>query len=387
MLRLVLPALVLLPCACVDRATGDEGGSDGTAAGSGSSSAAPTTVDPTSTDPTTTPVTTDASGSTGDVSTGGAVCEGYEVTVLIPVVTPSIMLVLDQSPAMLDPWDHDADPATPAVARWTSLRGALTAVFGDETSLSLGLAPYPTPDAEDGAGPAACTVTEDLLVPTGAASPAEVLAGLAPADPPPGSFVGGAPVGRALTLARPLVDGSFDQPRALLLLANSAPNCSPVAEGAALLEALDEGALEAAKAAFDAGVRVFVFGVGAATEPSPAVVDGRPDGVVVSDALQAIAEAGGGSYINAADEGGLISALTATFGSRESLSCFVAVEPPPGPDQAVTAVAIAGEAFPQVEACEVEDGWRVVGDSVELCGAACGLFADTGDMVITVSCI
>lgn len=399
LLRLVLPALALLPCACTDRATGDEGGSDDTASASGSSSAAPTTVDPTapttvdptvaptSTDATTTPVTTDPSGSTGEVSTTGAVCEGYEVPFLIPIVSLNVMLVIDQSPAMLDPWDHDADPATPAVARWTSLRSALTTALGDEDSLNLGLAPYPTPDAEDVAGPAACTVTEGLLVPTSEAPTAEVLAGLAPADPPPGSFVGGAPLGRALTLAAQHVNGSFDQPRALVVLANSAPNCSPVAEGAALLESLDVGAPQTAKAALDVGLPVFVFGIGAATEPSPAVVDGRPDGVIVSDALKDMAIAGGGNYINAADEAGLVNALSATFGHRESLSCFFPIDPAPGPDQAVTAVTIAGKMFPQVEVCEIEDGWRVIDDSIELCGITCGLFADTGDMVVTVSCV
>ena len=390
LLRLVLPALALLPCACTDRATGDEGGSDDTAPASGSSSAAPATVDPTaptSTDPPTTPVTTDPSGSTGEVPTTGAVCEGYEVSFLIRIVTPHFMLVIDQSPAMLDPWDHDADPATPAIARWTSLRSALTTVLGAEKVFNLGLAPYPTPDAEDGAGPAACTVTEDFLVPTSEAPAAEVLAGLAPADPPPGSFVGGAPLGRALTLAVKHVTGAFDQPRALIVFANSAPNCSPVAEGAALLESLDVGAPQTAKAALDVGLPVFVFGVGAATEPSPAVVDGRPDGVIVSDALKAIAIAGGGNYINAADEAGLVSALSATFGQRESLSCFFPIDPAPGPDQAITAVTIADKMFPQVEVCEIEDGWRVIDDSIELCGFACDLFADTGDMVVTVSCV
>lgn len=367
-----LVSLFVLASCVLGPATGDTSGTTGT---DGTTSTSNSTA------------TSSAGETTAITPTTTGACEDYTISVQIPIVIPELMLVLDQSPAMLDPWDHDGDPQTPDRPRWASVRAALLTVLAPEPFLDLGLAPYPTPDAKDTADAAACTVTPGLLTPPGGASPAELLSGLAPAMPPPGSFVGGAPLRAALLAAAALLPGSPDQPRFLLVFANSAANCDPgAADSQQLLETLDLGALDAATAAFAAGVPMFIYGIGAATQPSPVQVDHRPDDVFVSATLADIAAAGGGSYVNVASEAELIAELAAQF-EHEGGSCSFELSPEPGPDQAVTNVRVDGQDFPPVLHCGSEDGWQLVGTTVELCGAACTRFQETGILEILVICV
>jgi hypothetical protein len=375
-LSVVLALLLTVMAACSARVVSGEGGTTGsTASGTTGSSGVGSTSD-------------SSSGAVSMPTSTGPTCEGYTATFDVPIVTLSAMLMLDQSPAMLDPWDHDGDPQTPEQPRWTSVRKALLAVFPGMGDLRLGLAPYPTPDAQEVDGAAACAVTPGLFVPTSDALPIDVLAGLEPASPAPGSFVGGAPLRDALTTAVALTGGSPDQPRVVVVLANSAANCDPNAAGPALLETYDAGGVAVAAAASAMGVRVFVFGIGAATEVSAKVVDHRPDDVIVSDTLAELAAAGGGSYVNVASEGELISKMAATFAHQPGLlTCAVFVEPEPGPDQAVTGVRVAGQDYAAVEDCSVDDGWQFIDGAVQLCGAACTQFNVTGDIEIFVTCV
>ena len=372
----MLRRLALLPlcCACTTRDPGVD--ADTTAAS------------------TTTSTTTDARPTTSAATdeptptTAGPTCEDYTVRVRIPLLTAQIMLVLDHSPAMLDPWDHDGDPQTAEQPRWASVRAALLAVLPaqKEFSLDLGLASFPTADAADSDDAAACRVTPALIVPTSEAPPADVLAGLPPANPPPGSFVGGAPIRQALVEALPLIADAPDSPRAIFVFANSAPNCDPNATD--LLESVDSAAVDAAASAFAAGVREFVFGIGASTTPNPPQVDHRPDTATGDLELAALAGAGGGLYINVASEAALISQLAAQF-EGEGSTCFIDVDPTPAPDQAVVGVRVDGDEVSMVEDCAAESGWHTVagGTSIELCGAACTQFKTSGDAEILVACV
>ncbi len=373
---LVLPVLG----SCVARTTPGEGGS-------ASSSSETSTTASTST-PTTTSTSTPTTGVDPSApTTTTSACEPYTYRMDIPLVVPSVLLALDQSPAMLDPWDHDGDPQTPEQPRWASVRNALLTVLAPSQHIELGLAPFPTADAEDVDGPAACAITPGLLVPTSDAPAGEVLAKLAPAAPAPGSFVGGAPLRKLLAAAHALVGGPPDQPRLIVMFANSAPNCDPDALGAtALLETLDAGALDAAAGLFDTGIRIFVFGLDASTGPSPGVDDHRPDGVIVSDRLKALGEIGGGFYFNAASEAELIDELDDLFEPPAPLDCTLMIEPAPGPDQVVTGVRIDGEDFPEVPTCD-EHGWQRHDAAVELCGAACTHFRSRANLEIFVTCV
>lgn len=377
--RLAVLCLPLI-AACVDRpVTGDSSTTGATTTG------APVTTG--AGDPTTTTTPTTSTTSTTTASS----CEDYTFQPQIPLVTVSVMLVLDQSPAMLDPWDHDGDPRTPEQPRWASVRNALLTVLPTVLPpgnlAALGLAPFPTPDAQDSDDALACAVDPDLFVPTSGAPPLEVLAGLPPAAPAPGTFVGGAPMRAALSAAVALPDRAASQQRMILMLANSAGNCDPEAiDPATLLETHDPGATAAAASALEAGVPVHVLGIGAATVASPMVVDHRPDNVIVSDALAALASAGGGSYFNVADEAQLIQTLTGMF-ETDGTACAVDISPAPGPNQAVTGVRVDGQDFPKVDDCAAEDGWQIADFRIELCGAACTRYRDTLAIEIFVTCV
>ena len=146
-------------------------------------------------------------------------------------------------------------------------------------------------------------------------------------------------------------------------------------------------AVDAAASAFAMNVPVYVFGIGAATTPSPALADHRPDGVVVSDELTVLASAGGGSFFNALNEAELIAGLTQQF-ETEGSSCTIPVDPEPGPDQAIAGVRVDGEDVPPVDDCATQDGWRPVNATeIELCGEACTRFQDTLDVEIFVACV
>ena len=372
----MLRRLALLLPLCSACTTRDPGVDADTTAASTSTSTSDTS--PTSSSTTDEPTPT----------TAGPVCEDYTTRILIPRVAAQIMLVLDHSPAMLDPWDHDGDPQTPEQPRWASVRAALLAVLPaqDDLTLDLGLASFPTADAADSDDAAACRVTPALIVPTSEAPPADVLAGLPPANPPPGSFVGGAPIRQAIVEALPQISGPPGSPRAIFVLANSAPNCDPNAPD--LLESLDSGAVDAAASAAAAGVRVFVFGIGPSTTPNPPQEDHRPDTVTVDLELAALADAGAGFYVNVASEAALVSQLASMF-EVEAFSCIVAVDPVPAPDQAVTGVRVDGDEVPRIEDCAAESGWHPLdgGTSIELCGAACTQFKTSGDAELLVSCV
>jgi hypothetical protein len=179
-----------------------------------------------------------------------------------------------------------------------------------------------------------------------------------------------------------------DQPRVLLVFANSAPNCNPDLAAPDLLETHDVGALAAAENALLAGLRVHVFGIGAATEPSPAIVDHRPDDIIVSDTLADLAKAGGGDYINVASEQDLADQLAQLFATDNILTCVIELDPPPSPDQAVSTVRLAGKPVPQIEDCASKNGWHLYDDTqIELCGAACDAFNDTAQLEIDVTCL
>lgn len=372
-----LPAVLALSLlgACVDR----------TAPGDGTDSAATTEV-AASAVTTTTP--TSSTSSTSSPTGTTSVCEDYVFELVVPIVAPQMILLLDQSPAMLDPWDHDGDPRTPEQPRWASVRNALLTVLPPLDNLDLGLAPYPTSDVQDVDGAAACAATPGLFVPTSDALPGEVLAGLAPAAPAPGSFVGGSPLRAALMAAAPLLDGPEDQPRLIYAFTNSAPNCAPEAQDpAGLLETLDEGVFDVAADLFDAGIRISIFGIGAAQEPSPALDDHRPDGVVVSDALAELALAGV-DYVDVASEAALITALSTRF-ETEGILCSFTFYPGPAAGQKVSNVRVDGEDFPEVASCS-DDGWQFHDDvdpTIELCGNACTRFRQNPGAEVFVSCI
>lgn len=376
MVRRWLVALALGVCACVERGTGETGSSGGdTSSGDATSSTGAAT-----------PTSTGMSEATGSSATG-AVCEPYTIEPQIPTIDTRVVLLFDRSPAMLDPWDHDLDPQTPDEPRWASVRRAALAEVPGDDDVQVGLASWPTLDAEDGPGPEACAVTSALFT-APAAIDAATLGGLLPPEqPPPGSFVGGSPLRAGLLAAIDLVAPDPGQPRAIVLVGASAANCAADPR-ASLLEDPDAEVVAAAQAVADAGVYLEVIGVGAAETPNPVAVDGRPDEVAPLGMLTEVATQAGGSLWNVGSEAELQQAIGGLFHKMIDYSCTIDLYPAPGPDQVVAGVRVAGQAVPGPLAdCVSGSGWwQPSADRVELCGDACAQFVATSAVAIDVTC-
>jgi hypothetical protein len=381
MARRALPLVLgLCMCACVERGTGEASssgtGDPTTGTGEATSTGAPT------------PTSTGMSEGTGS-STGAAVCEPYTFVPQIPTLDFRAVLLFDRSPAMLDPWDHDLDPQTPDEPRWASVRRAVLATVPGDVDALVGLAGYPTADAQDDAGAEACVVTPGLFT-TPAEVDAATLADLLPAEQPPaGSFVGGSPQRAALLAAIDLVEPDPGQPRAIVVIGNSAANCAAEPpEPASLLEQVDPAVTTAAQAVADAGVYLAVIGVGASDTPNPIAVDGRPDGVAPLAALTELATQAQGSLVNVADEAELMQELGDLFTDMTDYSCSIELYPVPGPDHVIAEVRIAGQVVPgPLAVCKSDAGWwQPEPGVVEFCGDACAQLTEDFALEIDVAC-
>lgn len=338
-------------------------------------------------EPTTSGEVTTTSGEVTTTETTGA-CQPYTIPFGIPLVTPHVMLVIDRSPAMLDGWDHDADPQTPDAPRWASVRRALEEVLPLSAAghVHLGLAMYPGGAATDDYDGLACAVEPGEFVAPAADNAEAILAALPGAD---ASLVGAAPLGSALAGALALlVDVPPESPRGVVVITHSAPNCSEDAPDlASLLEGLDPAVQATLEDLEQIGLYVGVIAVGAEPGESPVVMDKRPDGV---DLAAYLAELHPGASSNPGDEAELVDELMWELVPMPDYSCELMLEPAPGPGQFVAAVRVGGMPVAgPIRDCGSEDGWQWVGDMsdhINLCGAACNLFIETGEIEVDVAC-
>lgn len=120
-------------------------------------------------------------------------------------------------------WDHDADPNTPAVTRWSSLHQIIEGVVGEhEGMIDFGVGLFPSQAATMADDVSACPVNADVEVPVAPMNKAAVLAGI----PPAGAELHGAtPAAAAVIAARDHLQ-SLDPAaaRAIVLVTDSAAN-------------------------------------------------------------------------------------------------------------------------------------------------------------------
>lgn len=369
-LRLLLVGALALAPACVDRpALGDTEAQGDTTGTTGDVTAAPTTT------------------TTAPTSTGGPEGCGYTVPYDIPILVPRVMLVVDQSPAMLDPWDHDLDPQTPDVPRWSSVHDELTSFIATLALYAdVGLVVYPGAGATDMDSGQACTFAADLDVIAPGPDAPVLFDALAPAN---AALVGAAPLRDALTAALAALGPADGPPRNLVLVANSAPNCAAAApDTATLLESLDPGVLDLAPGLVSQGIGLFVVGVGAASDATPIAPDKRPDGVAVADYLAELAAATGQKLLNPQSVPELADAFDDLIGDPPIKNCEVLVDPPPAPDQHVSEVRVGGATVPG-PAADCADPWSwqsVDAETIWLCPAACDALFTSGTIEIDVVC-
>ncbi len=430
----LLSFLSLLAIACGDsKMNTDESDSNTGTATATMGSGIITTMTTPSTDPKTTEDDGTASASatmasateptgTATEPTGGATTfdpnDCGESVVMIPIVTPSVMLVLDKSGSMVsDPggfWDHDADdadndgvqdadmvsPATPKITRWKSLWSVVDLIVNNfNGSMNMGMVLFPSKAAKGDYSEVACVVNAAPEVPIGSMNAAAIIAAIPGADETT-TIKGGTPATRGLkTALAELEKAPADQPKFMIFVTDGAANCQENApDNTALFEQYDEDVVPLLEMAAAAGIKTYAVGIGLTTTVSGTAKDGNPDSVNSVEKMNAIAEAGGvprpgdEKFFNTQNQGELQDALDMI--SMQILSCTLDLDPSPVYLKFVEVTVKEMYGNVQVTDCATESGWKYAPEDpmkpgvvrIELCGQACTDFQMTGMIDIQYRC-
>jgi hypothetical protein len=328
---------------------------------------------------------------------------GNEV-VNIPIVAPSVMLVLDKSRSMVaDPfgfWDHDQDPNTATITRWNSLYTVLELIVNNyNNSMNVGTVLFPAKSAVNSYNETACVVGEGPDVPIKGMNAAALLAAIPGALSNKDTVQGAKPASKGLKVAITALEGApAERPKFMIFVTDGAANCQENAPDTdTLFETYDEQLAATAAAAAAMGIKTYVVGIDISTEISGAVKDGVPDNTNSYEKLNELADAGGvprpgaEKFFNATNQEELQAALEMI--SMQILDCTITLEPTPVHPEFVE-VTPYGKA--QVTDCIFEDGWmylpRVDPNDmteplrIELCGQACADFQVSGKIESQYRC-
>jgi len=331
------------------------------------------------------------SGGGGDDSSGNLPPSCGESDFVLEALPTKVLLVLDKSASMVNfTWDHDADPDTEEVTRWQSLHETVSSVTTTfDASIEFGALLYPSLNATSDYSEEACVVEAEPEVPVAPSNAAAILAGIPPMDAS-AAIAGGTPSRAAIeTAVAHLTEFNPSQPRAILFVTDGEANCQEeFADVTELFEIYDPGLLPVVADALETNtIPTYVVGIAIRDEVLPTEVDGNPDGVNPSDALDELAEAGGRpqsgggtKFFATTNQAELESALAEIVG--EEFSCQIPLDPAPDYPEYVE-VEVGDEIVAPVSDCATEDGWVFVNpegpfDTIELCGAACTALAEQG---------
>jgi hypothetical protein len=347
-----------------------------------------------------------------------------EAQIMIPIVTPNVMLVLDKSGSMVKPpnaatmdpggfWDHDNDdpdgdgllddgvtPATAQQTRWRSLYATVDFIVTTfDASMNLGMNLFPSTDAIAEYDESACPVNSTVEVPVAPMNASNILAAMPSADvgdKPPGEFIaGGTPATKGVEAAlAELMSIDTTQPKFMLLITDGAANCPAGAEDQALFEVYDDGLPAVVSEANSLGIPTYVIGIGIKNVTSGTTPDGNPDSTNTFDKLNELANMGGVpqagdvAFYDTQNQLQLQAALESI--SMQILSCTIALDPVPVyPDYVEVTVNGMEYGKDQVADCAAEDGWQFTNaekTEIELCGAACESFQMTGALDAQYRC-
>ena len=371
--------------------------------------------------------TTGETGETGESSTTGIAEEPPNCGLALiqaRVEIPRVMLVLDKSGSMVSDnggyWDADGDdadddgfvdsdpgtPATPRVTRWQSLHETVQFIVGDfESRMDFGAVLFPSLAAKGIYSAAACPVSAAPDVALGPDQGAEILATIPAADSL--KLAGGTPATAGmLTGIAGLATADVEEDardKYVILVTDGAANCplEPVdADPASLFENYDEMLPVVVADALAAEIPTFVVGIDIADVTSSSAQDGNPDATNAYQRLNDVALAGGmpregaEKFYNTANQLELQAALMKI--SEQITSCVFELDKPLQAIQYLDEVII-DEDGPnplhydkhQVTDCASESGWHFTDptrSAIELCGDACTLFKQTGEVELTFQC-
>lgn len=425
-----LPACLvssLLLLACSNPGEDDDGGQTTTAETGGG---IPTFPNPTtgdeSGDTTADPSATDSSSGSSDEGNTTMELNCGTDEVKAEVVIPRVMLVLDKSGSMVKTdtgyWDHDGDDAdddgivdgdpnmtaaTPRITRWQSLYETVDSIVTPlEERMDFGAVLFPSLTATKDYDERACKVSAEPEVPIGPDQGQAILMTIPPALDT--TFQGGTPAAAGVTVAVAglATDDPADagRPQFLILVTDGAANC-PVEpttpEDTALFEIYDGQLPIVVADALASNIPTFVIGIDIKDVLSNDLPDGNPDSTNTYEKLNEVAEAGGQArpgaekFYNAANQIELQAALMEV--TSVITSCTFNLSKPLDDAQFVKDLDVDPDgAAPlnygkdQVADCSTESGWHFTDETesaIELCGDACTLFKESGDVNIVFDCI
>ncbi len=326
---------------------------------------------------------------------------------------PTVMLVIDRSGTMASD------------GRWAATVGFVEALGGElaETT-NFGLVLFPRKNASDSQAPSACDMSGQVprALP-GPGSFAAVMGALLEVEPR-----GGSPTAAGVEIAALALDGPPPQigrlevegweytresevleqvrgemTRAIVLITDGAPQCAEELlnndDASLKFETYDPKVREIVADAALAGIPTYVVGVAIVDALSPVKADGQPDAVNPHDILGELATAGGTARATSPlfytiDEAPALAAELRKL-PRTALSCTIPADPEPTSPIDLE-VEVAGSPVPwrSAPSCEVGgeaiDGYTFVDAagrrSIELCGAPCADYQETGSLRITRRC-
>jgi hypothetical protein len=330
------------------------------------------------------------SGTNADEDTADGLCTQADFEVVLEPPTPKVMVLLDKSNSMNAQWDHDADPSTPDIPRWTSLHHVVENLLLEfEHTTHFGSLLFPAADAwlDEPTNDWSCIVSEQPEVAVGPMHAHAILDSIPPASG--FSISGGTPAVAAFRIAlEHLLALQHDQPKAILLVTDGAANCN------------EEDAPEDTLFNYDARLPQIVEGAYAQHEIPTYVVGidirdfmGSKPAVNTYHSLSEVALAGGvpragdEPFYNTVNEHELADALDTVL---HQIECTVKLpEVPDHPDE--LGVDVEGQALLQRASCAEGDGWAWTHPdgpfgSIELCGFACDALQDAGAVSVQYGC-
>lgn len=326
-------------------------------------------------------------GSVGEVDTGGdgdgdpfldlaeggaeaeATAEGgmgcVETDIMVDVVPWNVLLVLDYSSSMNQGFGLDS--------RWAALWDAVQfLVDGYDDVINLGAMTFPDVSAVEYNS----CVTAEVEVPVAVQNGANILATI----PNRGtSTPGNTPTRSAIEVGAAHLE-TYDPtlPRALILVTDGEARCKA---GYPNQETLDDTVDELVDEVYSVrGIPTFVLGMALNSSAKASLNEMAEKGGVPNPN-------GPEKYYQADDQAQLEEAFDA-IGSQV-VSCEIELEAAPN-DPMLLQVLVDGMEWPHVEDCATEDGWTFVPGSmnkrIELCGAACEQFRQTGILKAIQQC-
>ncbi|MCA9657650.1 MAG: VWA domain-containing protein [Myxococcales bacterium] len=308
---------------------------------------------------------------------------------IIEVDTPRVVFIVDKSGTMgSEPFDDDGDPQTAATTRWAGLHAALSGFLEANAALHAGLVLAPSLEAVPEYNAGACLIEPVPYVKAQRYGAYAILDALPPADATSPAIAGATPTRAAIEAAHAhLAEVDPSHARVIVLLTDGAANCAAEAvEPTELFEVYDEAVVDAVADASAAGIPTHVIALDVADAPTPAELDGLPDGVNLYAALSELAVAGGTELANAGDGPALAAALAEL--APIIIPCAAAV--PAGLLDLDLVVSVGASTYDEIapEDCATADGWSRAGDVDEdegtetmlLCGQACADLRSSGEI-------